>query len=457
MKRRLSIKNWSIKTRVTIWYTVLMAVLLFVGLSYIFWLSDRMLLQNYRTSLHIIVEEAAAVTAYEGGELETEDVPFYKNEVSVFLYDSQGRLIAPRNSVRGYVNALLESEETKIVEENGESWMVYDVYRMVGEIPVWFRGVCLVSNVYGTFQMMRRVAVLSVPLFLLAAAGGGFLITRRAFRPIDDIRRTADAIGDGGDLSRRIDAPPASKDEVAQLASTFNRMFSRLQQSFDTEKQFTSDASHELRTPAAIIVSQAEYALEHTGDSGEMKDSLETILRQAKRMSRLIAQLLELARADNGKLKPEWETLDMTELCAMVAEEMELQAETAGLRIVTDLQPDVLITADQSLLVRALTNLVQNAVVYNREGGTVSIGLSFENHVCTVCVKDTGVGIPKEELSMIWNRFYRASNSMGRSGTGLGLSMVKWILELHRGTVFVESEPDKGTVFTLTLPENPRS
>lgn len=447
-----SIKSLSIKTRVTLWYTALMTILLAAGLACIFMVSDRMLLQRYRTVLRSVVEEAVQQIRYDDGELDTDKVPFYKNEVSVFLYDEDGRIIAPRNSVRGYVNALLESGEIKVVEEAGESWMVYDLYREVGGIPVWFRGSCLISNVYGTFRMIRFSALLSVPLFLLASAGGGYLITRRAFRPIEQIRQTADAISDGGDLSRRIDTFPDSRDEVSQLAATFNRMFGRLQRSFDTEKQFTSDASHELRTPAAIIISQAEYALEHTDDPAETKEALETILRQSRRMSGLISQLLRLARADNGKISPEWEQVDLSELCAMVAEETEVQAEASGIRIFTDIQPGVVITADQSLLMRALDNLLQNAVHYNREAGTVSLSLCREGDVCTVRVADTGLGIPREELPLIWNRFYRASSSMGRSGTGLGLSMVKWILDVHHGSIQAESTEGEGSVFTMTLP-----
>ncbi len=443
----------SIKIRVTLWYTVWMALLLFAGLAYIFWLSDRILLEQSRNSLRAVVREAAQSIKYEDGRLDLDDVTLYKNGVSLFLYDSQGRIIAPRDNLRGYVNAVLESGELKIVEEKGESWMVYDCYEGIGGFSLWLRGSLLVSDLYRILQMMRLVALCSVPLFLAAAAGGGYLITRRAFRPIGEIRSTAEKMEEGRDLSQRIETEHMARDEVRQLAETFNRMFERLEASFHTEKQFTSDASHELRTPTAIIISQCEYAARPEASPEETQEALGVILRQAKKMSSLIAKLLMLARADNGRWKPEWEQVDAEELCRMVAEELEPMAEAAGVRLVLQLEPDTVITADQTQLLQAVTNLLQNAICYSGQGTAVTLSLKKSGGYGVFTVSDEGIGIPEQELSKIWNRFYRASNGGKRPGTGLGLSIVAWVAKSHHGTVKAESRLGKGSTFTLSLPE----
>ena len=154
----------------------------------------------------------------------------------------------------------------------------------------------LISNVYGTISMMSRIALISVPFFLLIASLGGYLITRKAFKPIDQIRQTAEKIEKGTDLTQRINIQNNVDDEVARLGKTFDRMFEKLYRSFQAEKQFTSDTSHELRTPVAIIIAQCEYALQNDNSVDEMRESLKSILNQSKKMSALIAQLLMLLR-----------------------------------------------------------------------------------------------------------------------------------------------------------------
>ena len=445
-------KHISIKTKVTLWYSSLVAILLLFVLVFLFVFTDKLLLQRYRNQLRSVVYEAAELTFFENDELNVDDVSFYKNEVSVFMYDAKGHLIAPMNNVRGYVNALLEPNHIKIVEENKELWMVYDYYNKIDGYPIWFRGCSLISNVYGTISMMSRIALISVPFFLLIASLGGYLITRKAFKPIDQIRQTAEKIEKGTDLTQRINIQNNVDDEVARLGKTFDRMFEKLYRSFQAEKQFTSDTSHELRTPVAIIIAQCEYALQNDNSVDEMRESLKSILNQSKKMSALIAQLLMLAKADQGKLSLEIEDVDLSELCEIIMEEMQFQAENENVHLDSHIEGDIHLMADHTLLLRMITNLLNNAIHYNKPDGKVELRLYQKGENCILEIEDNGIGIAQENLDKIWNRFYREPGNKHKSGTGLGLAMVKWIVKMHHGQIEAKSEINVGSLFIVKLP-----
>ena len=241
---------------------------------------------------------------------------------------------------------------------------------------------------------------------------------------------------------------------MMELSQTFDSMFSRLEKSFDAERQFTADASHELRTPTAVIIAQAEYALQHA-KADEKDEALQKILAQAQKMSRLLAQLLMLARADANKIQFEIEKFDFSELAEIVLEETEQLAADKNITVKSDIEPDVEVDGDQTLLMRLLLNLLDNAVKYTGEGGEVTFTLRKTADSVICAVRDTGCGIAPEELPKIWRRFYQSDGNRGQSGAGLGLSMVQWIANLHGGTVSVESTPGEGSTFTFTMPLKP--
>ena len=240
-----------------------------------------------------------------------------------------------------------------------------------------------------------------------------------------------------------------------QLAQTFDSMFSRLEKSFDAERQFTADASHELRTPAAAIIAQAEYALKQAPPA-EKDEALQKILAQARKMSRLLAQLLMLARADANKIPFEIEKFDFSEMAEIVIEETQQIAGAKEITVNAAIEPEVCVEGDQTLLMRLLLNLLDNAVKYTENGGKIDFTLHKEKGSVVCSVKDTGCGIAPEELPKIWRRFYQAESShRNSSGAGLGLSMVQWIANLHGGTITAESTPGKGSTFTFTLQLKP--
>ncbi|WP_343210688.1 sensor histidine kinase [Anaerolentibacter hominis] len=451
-------KRLSIKTRVTLWYTLLVLLLVGIGLAYIFTLSNRIQLEKSRELLTSTVSELIPDIELSRNGVEEDALDFYVAGVSLFLYDEQGRLLAPAGSRGIKVNALLEDDYVKTVEAtDGTSCFVYDLYTSVSDQGIWIRGVLPIAEVTSTIRLMLFTALVMAPVFLVITAAGGFIITRKAFRPVQSIIDTANAISGGGDLSLRIEVEQnSSRDEVARLGLTFNSMFDRLQASFESEKQFTSDASHELRTPIAIILSQCEYGLEQAKTEQEHKEVLESVLRQAKKMSALVSQLLTLARADNGKFQLEIETVNFSELCEIVCEELSLKAEERGISLYPDLEKDLIIEGDQTFLLRMLTNLINNAVCYNRRGGEVRVRLRRQEACCLLEVEDNGIGIAPEHLDKIWNRFYQAdpSRSARESGSGLGLPMVKWIVQAHAGSISVTSTPGQGSRFSVLLPLN---
>jgi signal transduction histidine kinase len=318
---------------------------------------------------------------------------------------------------------------------------------------LWVRGIETYSLAGGPLDRLLRLTMLLAPLFVLAGALGGYFIVRRAFRPIDRIQSTADEIRHGGDLTKRIGLPPGD-DEVHRLANTFDAMFDRLEESFEAERRFTSDASHELRTPVSVILAQCEYALNEERNKEELLSSFEVVQRQAGRMSDLAASLLQLTRMDAQASAVEFERFDFGELVRMASDEVKA-ACADRLDIGSEIEDGVFVRGDRSLLLRLVLNLLNNASQYTPDGGSVTVRLRADGGNAELSVEDTGVGVAAEDIDHIWDRFYMASKSRtadGMNHTGLGLSMVKQIADMHGGKVSVASRPGEGSVFKFSMP-----
>ncbi len=299
-----------------------------------------------------------------------------------------------------------------------------------------------------------KYAIVALPVIILLAAAFGYIVTKRAFRPVAEITNAANEIANGSDLSKRINLGEGG-DEIFKLASTVDSMLETIQRDFEREKQFTNDASHELRTPVSIIMAQSELALDSKASDNDRIEALESINRQSHRVNKLLAELLNLARSDNGKTVLEKESFDLTELAEMVIEEKSAfaEAKSISLRLVSN-EP-VMVVADQTLLMRVLINLITNSVKYGKEGGLTEVSVERKGENGAVCrVKDNGIGISKDDIDKVWNRFFRAdtARTFDENGSfGLGLPMVKSIVEAHGGTVKAESVLGEGSVFEFTI------
>ncbi len=449
-------KKLSIKMKVTLWYTGLIVVIMAVVLGVILSSSDKMLLLNVQKQVESTVKESVEELEYEHGRLEIgDDFEYYDDGVNLLIYASGGELLAGRIPAGFDQNTVFKADELQTIEKDQQEWLVFDYpYREGGE-EVWIRGVYPLNSLSSAMNAILVVTLVAFPFLIIIAAAGGYYITRRAFRPVQKMIDSASEISDGKDLSKRINLE-GSHDEIHALADTFDRMFDRLQASFESEKQFTSDASHELRTPTAVIISQCEYALSQSDRPEEMKESLEVILKQSRKMSTLISQLLLLARADREKMEHFlFERINISELAEIVAEEMEWMAQESGIEIRTSLEDDLFIEADQTLIARVLMNLITNAIAYGKPGGHVEITLHRDGSQVVGKVSDDGIGISAEHIDKIWGRFYRVDPSRtanASANTGLGLAMVKSIIDMHGGKIEVDSELNKGSTFTFRLP-----
>ncbi len=301
---------------------------------------------------------------------------------------------------------------------------------------------------------MQRLALLLLAagagIFLLGLAGGGW-VAARAIRPIEDISATAQRIS-AGDLSQRIDVAD-TESELGRLAGVLNATFARLEASFTQQARFTADASHELRTPVTVILTQTQTCLARERDSAEYKETLQACQRAAQRMRRLTESLLELARIDAGEEPMRRERFDLGRIAR---ESVELLQPLAAQRKVL-LQTDLALAecaGDAEHMGQVVTNLLSNAIHYNRESGTVNVAARTEGEWGVLRVTDTGGGISGEDLPHVFERFYRADKSRARAEgrTGLGLAICKAIVDAHGGSIEVESQPGAGSTFTVRLP-----
>jgi heavy metal sensor kinase len=448
MKKRH--KGLSIKARVTLWYTFFMILVFGITAVYLVSSSQRMSGRQMRERLVDTVTDAVSQVRFRYGELDAEELDFYKNGVSVFLYDTQGRLLAPKVTRGIQVDSLLEDQTIKTASSGRERWMIYDVYSEEEDAGFWVRGMISMTE-YG--QALGNLPILfgsALPLLAVLAALGGFRITRQAFRPVTQMAETARAIGTGSDLSQRIETDGRG-DELNQLGDTMNEMLARLQASFEAERQFSSDVSHELRTPIAVIRSQCEFALSGQAGEEEKREAFEAVLKQSERMNSIVSQLLLLSRAENGKFVPEREPVELNVLCETVCEELEAMAAERQVELAWNTEK-LQIVGDETLLIRMVNNLVSNAIRYNRPGGSAEVSLRKRGKYAVLTVRDTGIGIRREDLGQIFSRFYRADRSRSSEGTGLGLSMAAWIARVHGGSIRAESVYGEGSVFTAELP-----
>lgn len=455
----------SIRLRLTLWYVVV----LLLGLALFGWGTwlalDQRLMKGVDERLAQKVQGLKTVLEIEGAA--AKDRSQIQDELSEFTREiGDGQLIQIRESSGGFLlpasgdpffpGSLMSGETAYRTispnrEQPGRAFRIFtsridyagQTYAVLVATPL--------EDVQAVLQNLRNLLLTMAPLVLIAACLGGYWISRRALAPVDEITRVAKSIS-VENLSKRL-VVPQTDDELQRMSETWNQVLERLETAVMRIRQFTADASHELRTPVALIRSTAELALRRERDREEYRKALREIEHEAERMTELTASLLTLARADSDKAEFALTPLDLNIIVREVIHQSEPLAGAKGVHLNAQLAESPAAAAvNEAAMRRLLLILIDNALKYTPPGGSVDVSTRERDHQVTLSVKDTGEGIPADALPHIFERFYRADEARGRNGgAGLGLSIARMIAQAHGSEIEVESAPGAGSCFRLSL------
>jgi two-component system heavy metal sensor histidine kinase CusS len=305
------------------------------------------------------------------------------------------------------------------------------------------------------FEILRAVRnsyLLFCPLLLLASVAGSFVLSNRALEPVSRMTTEARKIGIQ-DLERRLPVPDTG-DELQLLAETWNELLGRIETAVARLTQFTGDLSHDLSTTITIMLTTAGLALSRERSNEEYRTALSTISVECEATSQLLDDLLAVARADLVHQNIEWKPVDVSEIVREVCQHFEARAKLKDQSLTVDISSEIWTLGDLSLLRRMVAILLDNAIKYTPESGSVLISLMNRDEIIQLQVSDTGIGIPAEALPRIFDRFYRVdeARSQNEGSSGLGLSIAKWVVEAHQSTINVDSTPGEGSTFTVFIP-----
>lgn len=445
-------KKSRFRWRITLWFSLaLLLMCLLMGIAVIS--LYRVKIENdVLHQLQLTVDQCAEII---GKEPEVQAVlrgsGAKEIESSVFLQDSVFLTIYHEDQTRA-CGLFLYGEDKEIplhdgqirrLKAEGSRCCLYDRYIALEDGGLWVRGLAY-SGTDTAYLLSGLWDILLVfPLILAAALLGGYWLAGRFLQPVSRISRTAENIRKSGDLTRRVKTKDTG-DELAALAENFNAMFDRLEKNFEAERQFTSNASHELRTPVTVILAQCEYALTNTVDHKELKEALQVVQRQGYRMSQLIETLLLLTRIEQNTGDYPMEDTNVSALTRDICQDAAMLPEQE-ITLETEIREGIWLKVNPRLYRTMLDNLLRNAYRYGREKGKIQVSLTEENGIVRLKVKDNGMGIEEKDLPHIWERFYRGGASRKKKGLGLGLSMVWQIVQYHKAGITVKSAVGKGT------------
>jgi two-component system OmpR family sensor kinase len=455
----------SVRARLTVWYTAVLAVVLvaFSGISYV------LLARATRAATDATLSEAAhdlalAIEHDPRRALALGALPFGReNERQVVLYALTGELIAssPRTLsadeeqrlealIRRGVRGLSTIEGGP--EGDGIRVSATDV-SSAGERRILAVAVSLDEQA-DRLESAQHAVFLGIPLALLLAAAGGYLLARKALAPVAAMSRKARQIG-AETLAERIDVGD-ERGELGLLAGTLNELLERLQRAFDSQRRFMADASHELRTPVAVVRGEADVTLSRENRTeAEYRESMEVVRNASLRLTRIVENLFLLARTDAGSYPMRRVRFYLDELVTGCLRSLRNVAAVRDVTLEHDAVPDLIIAADEELLHRMLLNLVENAVKFTPAGGRVRVTAAPDGGRYVLEVTDTGEGIPAEDQPRIFERFYRAARPRSDgapAGAGLGLPIALWIAEAHGGTLVLARSDASGSTFRVALP-----
>jgi signal transduction histidine kinase len=447
-------RNLTIRSKITIWYASLLLVLLVIFNFFIYMTISRILFQNTEDLLKADAHQVFLIIQSENFNINF-DVPYKIIATNTYfvIFDVKGNTGIKSDILPEIVNLPIGQQQFRNVSINKNGWIIYDTPVVNnGEVVGWIRVSRSLQSLSNTLFNLRLIMFISIPFFGLIASAGGLFLAKRALYPIGYITKTAKEISKG-DLTQRLKLNK-TEDEVGRLAETFDEMLDKLENSIKKERQFASDASHELRTPIAIITAQTEEALAGTHGVQEYREAIETIRDESKKMSHIISQLLMIYRSDEGRYKFNFEILNLNVIIEDIVNEFQDVAKDNGLNISFKAADEIKIRADQTLITRLFINIIDNAIKYSRREGKITVSLNKADNFSITTIEDTGIGISENDIPYIFDRLYQVDRSREDRGNGLGLAIAKWIAESHKGEISVESKLNVGSKFVIKLPLN---
>jgi two-component system, OmpR family, heavy metal sensor histidine kinase CusS len=454
-------KSLSIRLRLTVWYTAVLSLALILFSVALRYSLARQLRRDLDDSLR---NQAHGLEEYLQIE-EQDNAPNLAHEIDEYSRSMPSDHLLAAYNLAGqpvYVSTLGLNQLADRGERQRSTWRIRWMNRSylatVHKIPLRegaFTVFLAISSepIEHALERLNMLLAVIVPGFLAAGALGGYWLSRRALSPVQRITEKARSIG-VNNLSERL-AVPETRDEIQHLAETWNDMLERLESAVAKISQFTADASHELRTPIAIIRFAAERALRRSRTEAEYQETLLQIQNESERMTGLIEDLLYLARADSGAHLIEKNEIDLAELVRTTCSDFEPLASAKRIALEQTVPDEsVAVLGSDSALRRMLRILLDNAIKYTPAGGSVSVRLQRENGQVLLAVSDTGIGIPEQSQLRIFQRFFRADPSRNKEsgGYGLGLSIARTIAHQHSASIQMQSKAGSGSTFSIAIP-----
>ena len=456
--------NLTLRARLTAWY---FAVLL-VSFASLAWISD----YGFRRSIETTVNDASRANFESIRSVLSRTAPKGMYEVKDELNELDGLWaggapleVADEHGTLIFQSPAFQHAYPPIPAANGQQLAYFTTnldrvqYRIATSIVAAGGQKFIVRAAVATepldqaLDRFRLILKLTLPMLVIVASLGGYWLSRRALAPVDEIIKSARSIG-VQNLSSRL-AVPGPQDELRRLTETLNEMLARIETSFKRITQFTADASHDLRTPVALIRTSAELTLRRPRSDEEYREVLTRILGTSVETSHLIENLLTLARADAGAAGLQLRRVDLIPPLEKAVEQASVLAAAKNIRVTNGFAShSVWVNADSAAMERLFLVLLENAVKYTPDGGRVEVQVQNGGAIAKVEIRDTGIGIPSKDLPHIFERFYRADDARSREpgGSGLGLAIAKWVVDMHGGTIEAQSEPGGGSVFRIGLP-----
>ncbi|EGN66052.1 sensor histidine kinase [Fusobacterium nucleatum] len=430
-----------VSIRVTVWFTAVIIFLFSIVLSSVILLEDRYINNTSTEELVSAVEKI-----YE----DPDEFENFNDGIYYIKYNENNEIIAGKIPKDFDLTLAFSIEDINTYQIENKKFLYYDTrLKNTGD---WIRGIYPLSRFQNDISKMWDILFYYIaPLFIAFVAFVGYKIVKNAFKPVKKISETALEIKKSKNFSRRIELDN-SEDEIHKMASAFNEMLDTVEETFIHEKQFSSDVSHELRTPITVILAQSDYALDYVDTLEEAMESFEVINRQAKKMTSLINQIMELSKLERQN-EIEKERINFSNIILQLLEDYRTLLENSNIELITNIEKDLRIYGNKLMIERLFINLFTNAMKFTKT--TISVSLNRINKEIILQIKDDGVGIAKEEQKYIWDRFFQINNSRNKDknrGSGLGLSMVNKIAQLHSATIEVESEIGKGACFIVRFP-----